>query len=655
MKKIGDMKFNLIYSLGKYTTFQTAENSFPENARSYDDRREEFSCKRQLTGFLMALSFLGLTCFSVYANDINVVAVVDRNKVELGSAFNFSLKIDGSQGLEPVKLPPIEGLESSFIGPSTRISIVNGQYSKSVSFNYNMYPIKIGRFEIPSLQIKIEGDVYQTQSIPIEVVDPGAGINNSQGYGDPGQSVTLQDKIFIVMGSPKNEYFINERIPITIKLLVNNLKVSQIQYPQFDHAGFTVEPFPEPPSYEKIIAGVRYNIWEFKTFVYPNRAGELTLGPAQLGCNMLFKGTNNRRRSIGSFGSIFDEGVFDGFFDTYAKKEVTLKSADLPFTIKFLPENGKPRDFSGGVGSFDFDVHIGPEEVRVGDPLTLKIKVAGNGNLKALRMPSMASVKGADENFKYYDPEIAETGRVKSLEQVVIPMSESVKEFPAIQFSFFDVAGNKYKTLRKGPFPVNVVPLDDDEQLKVVGLAPGEGRVEVNEKLGQDIGFINERLGKVYGSDFLLHRNAGFYVLIVLTFLLWGGCLTAYLITRRIKTDVKFARRLQAPRHARKGLASARKFLERDEQKDFYDALFQTLQKYFANKFHIPAGSVNIKNIERLVKEHDMEESLVGRIKSVFEDCEVVRYASIKVDKSKMASSFKQAEEIIDFFERKWR
>lgn len=34
---------DVFYSLGKYKTFQTAENSFPKNARSCDDRREEFS------------------------------------------------------------------------------------------------------------------------------------------------------------------------------------------------------------------------------------------------------------------------------------------------------------------------------------------------------------------------------------------------------------------------------------------------------------------------------------------------------------------------------------------------------------------------------------------------------------------------------------
>jgi hypothetical protein len=101
-------------------------------------------------------------------------------------------------------------------------------------------------------------------------------------------------------------------------------------------------------------------------------------------------------------------------------------------------------------------------------------------------------------------------------------------------------------------------------------------------------------------------------------------------------------------------LAAARKFLRRGEQKEFYDALFKTLQKYFAYKFHIPVGSVNIKNIERLIREHHLDEHLIERVRSVLDACEAVRYASINFDKDKMNSSFIQSEEIIDFFERKW-
>ena len=59
------------YSSGKYKTFQTAENSLPENARSYDDRREEFSCNQQKKGnrpiniFLMTIiGILFLLCLT---------------------------------------------------------------------------------------------------------------------------------------------------------------------------------------------------------------------------------------------------------------------------------------------------------------------------------------------------------------------------------------------------------------------------------------------------------------------------------------------------------------------------------------------------------------------------------------------------------------
>ena len=81
---------------------------------------------------------------------------------------------------------------------------------------------------------------------------------------------------------------------------------------------------------------------------------------------------------------------------------------------------------------------------------------------------------------------------------------------------------------------------------------------------------------------------------------------------------------------------------------------WKTLQKHFAYKFHIPAGSVTIKTVERLIREHNMDEALIKQIKSVFDDCEAVRYASIRFEKSKMSESYAQAEEIIDIFERKW-
>ena len=73
--KMGDFektdinKTSISYSLGKYTcactcvctstskTFQTAENSFPKNARSCDDRREEFSCRRISDIGLLLLTF----------------------------------------------------------------------------------------------------------------------------------------------------------------------------------------------------------------------------------------------------------------------------------------------------------------------------------------------------------------------------------------------------------------------------------------------------------------------------------------------------------------------------------------------------------------------------------------------------------------------
>ncbi|MCK5214279.1 MAG: hypothetical protein KAR05_02870, partial [Candidatus Omnitrophica bacterium] len=58
-----ELRFCPFLQFRKYKTFQTAENSFPENVRSYDDRREEFFCISLMLDLclLLALQLSGLS------------------------------------------------------------------------------------------------------------------------------------------------------------------------------------------------------------------------------------------------------------------------------------------------------------------------------------------------------------------------------------------------------------------------------------------------------------------------------------------------------------------------------------------------------------------------------------------------------------------
>ena len=611
----------------------------------------------------LVLSSLVLICSPTLAQDMNVVAHVDRTTVELGSYLELTVQISGGQVNSPeINLPTIADVQSRPIGPVIINSIVNGNMSGSYSFRYNLFPQKVGKFQIPAIPVTVNGQNYITEPIAIEVVDAAATPAPTGGANPPASAGTrLQDKIFLVMNVPKKEVYLNEKIPLKIRLFSNGIPAEVAQFPEMEYLGFTVDPFQEGKQYEQVAGGVQYKVIEFNTFIYPTRTGELTLGPAKLPCSLIFKSQGHRQDMFSDFNSIFGEDVFSNFFNTVEKHPITLQSQDVAIKVLPLPAEGKPKDFvetlGGAVGQFDMEASVSPTDIKVGDPITLRLKIKGVGNFKTVAIPVLQGDPTENQkNFKFYDPQVKEEEGTKTFEQVVIPAQDKVKELPAINFSYFDVTQNQYQTISKGPFPLNIQKPQPGEELKVVGLHPSSVETSAEpEELGKDISFIKDQPGFFRASGLRLYQGIPFWIINGLSVLLWGFLLAHYRIRHRLKTDVKFARRLHAPRQARLGLQQAKGYLEQGQQKEFYDGTFKTLQNYFANKFHLQAGAISLATIKQVAKSKNGAGPIFEKIEMVFDECEMVRFASAQVDKEKMQTIFRLVEEIIDFSERNWR
>ena len=445
----------------------------------------------------------------------------------------------------------------------------------------------------------------------------------------------------------KKEAYLNEPILVEIKLFINELAVKNVQYPSLSTDGFRLEPFAEPERRQQVMGGISYQVLNFKTFLYPTRAGDLTLGPAKLGANIVIA-SSPRRGMPGDIGSIFDDDVFDEFMGRFETKTVMLESAGIGIKVLPLPEEGKPASFSGGVGKYNFEMSVSPSEVKVGDPVTVRMRVAGDGNLKAVEMPAFKESK----DLKVYDPKVTEQDGEKTLEQVVIPKNDAVRELPVVEFSYFDTSEGKYFTVSKGPFPLTVTPLAKGEEAKVVGMLASSGPIfrDQPEELGKDIHFIKDEIGPVQRRGATLLRQGGFIVGIILFFLAWLGLFVNYLFRQRLTSDHRLARRLQAPRQAKAGLAQAAAFLGKNDAQNFCDALVRTLQEYFGNKFHVPPNTVTVALIASHMKNNN--DKVLEDLRQVFSECELVRFASAQITVEKMKAHLQKAQETIDFFER---
>ncbi len=598
--------------------------------------------------FIVGVCLMALACVNVPAQDVQFTAEVDQNKISLGMSARLTLTVTGTQDVAEVQIPSVDGLDFRYLGPSTQISIVNGRYSSRKSWMYSVVPLKTGRFTIPSVSINVNGVPYATEPVEIEVTDASSGMGASAVPPSPEATASLNDKIFLVLRLPKDKVYVNERLPAKVLLFMADLSVADVQFPEFTQAGVDMDKFGQPRQYEQVVNGRRYHVAEFSTNIYPARSGEVVIGPATLDCNIVMKSAS-ARAPFG--GGMFDDDFFNTFFDRYEKRPLTLRSGTSDLTVLPLPEENKPADFTGAVGQFSLDASVGPAEVNVGDPLTVKMRIGGEGNLKMVQPPAFT---GAD-HFKVYDPQIKEENGFKKLEQVLIPGSEQMTGIPAVRFSYFDPALRQYRTLTQGPFPVTVRKPKTDTGLTVIGpTAGGEAPDLTTLVLGQDIVFIKEDPGTFYVVGERFYRGPAFYCAAALFLGLWGTFYGAYLRRRKMTTDVAYARRLLAPREARRDLQALKRLQGPEETGKFYDALFRTLQKYLGNKLHLSAGAVTFETVQSGLTGR-VAEKWLEEIRQALEECDALRYAPAGSSARSRAQSYARVGRIIDALERSLR
>ncbi|MFH1593313.1 MAG: BatD family protein [Candidatus Omnitrophota bacterium] len=594
---------------------------------------------------MLCIAYLSLYATECHAEDVRFEVTVDKNKISLGTIANLSFTFYGTQDVGRLDLPDIRGFNWRYLGPSTRMSIVNGRVSSSITHSYALLPLEAGDFSIPPLSVYYNGKTYNSDPIPIQVVsgpfkEPAS---SPPGNGANDQAEGLKDRLFLTMEVSKRKAYVNEIIPVTVKLYINQLDIRDVQYPVLLHEGFSVDKFPEPKQYREVIGNIAYNVIELNTNIFGMRPGELKLGPAEIKCNLLAK---NSRRQRSRF---FDDDFFDSFFTGGAEKyPLTLTSQDTPVTIVPLPQEGIPPDFNGALGDYEFSLKADPKKVKVGDPITLRMTVTGKGNFKTVTPPTLEF----GDDFKIYQPEARQDQTGKVFEQVIIPKKDTIEEIPEVSFSYFDTRAGKYKITKAGPIPIEVEPLPAGESLKIFETPEGISRaIHRREILGRDIIFIKDSPGRLKPKGKYLYENSLFKVMQFAPILAIVSVLILQRRKDRLNTDIRYARRLRASGKAKKNLRKARRALGSKTPDIFFDAVFKTLQEYIGDKFHLPTAGITSSVVETL-QYNGVNTETLDKIRECFNNCDMARYASSSITKGDMAGTLKLLEEIVDKLER---
>ena len=577
----------------------------------------------------LAVLLLGLGVWPAWAN-IRVRADISPHQAEPGESLTLVIEVQGTQDVEPPALSGLDAFDASYVGPSTQMSIVNNRSSASVRHRYTLRARKEGRFTLGPFRVEHQGREYQTETVEVEIRAGRPASPDRGARTRPGQ--TGQD-VWLEITTPEHEVFLHQRVPLEVSLYVGGVRVADAQYPLLPGDGVALEAFEEPVRQRRTVGDRVVRVLRFRTTLVPLRSGTIELGPASLQLNVI-------RRSPSASLNLFDRFFSDSLFGT-ERRPRTLRSEPLSLRVRPLPEAGRPATFSGAVGQFALDVTAEPTQLRVGDPLSLRMVLNGAGRVTDAQPPSLTSAEG----FRTYSPQMDQPGPDTTVfEQVLIPQDETLDAIPAVHFSYFDPEAAQYRTLSSRPIRLLLQPAPDEPAGTLAGGLPAQ-----TEQLGQDIVYIKDEPGRFHSPGRVWYRSPVFWLWHVVPLGLLGAAVWYDRRRRRLSGDARYARFARAGKQARHGLRAAEQALAESDSAALYALLSRTLQDYLAAKLDLPPGRIE----PGTVAARGVSADCVRRIAEVLSVCEQARFAPGTAE-GDGPSALRAVEDIVGQLEREY-
>src|SRR5207302_5896153 len=262
-------------------------------------------------------------------------------------------------------------------------------------YGYTIMPMKTGTFKIPPQPIRAGTTTLLTPELTLHVKDPANRPIIGGSQGTPPNPIVGEDKLaFAELVVPKKTAYVGETIPVVLRVGFNSrTRVLGREPPNIGGQGFTMQKLGQEDRNLETIGGRSYIVYSYKSAVSAARAGNFQLGPIETKAVVLAprRGSGARRMPFDPFAG--DDPFADPFFsDPFSvlgeRREVTVKSETIPLEVKPLPA-GAPPTFAGAVGNFSMTADANPKRVQVGDPVTVKVEIAGGGTFARVCAPGL--------------------------------------------------------------------------------------------------------------------------------------------------------------------------------------------------------------------------------------------------------------------------
>lgn len=535
-----------------------------------------------------------------------------------------------SQDIKDFRAPSIKGFDV-LMGPSrsqqSSIQIINGKRTSnsSTAFTYILLAGSPGTYTIPAASVEVNGEKVFSNAISIKVLpqDQTSGNSGNNGGGSAsssrsqaaGSRISAND-LFITATASKTTVHEQEAILLTYKVYtVVNLRQLYGKMP--DLKGFHTQEVELPQQKTFTLEhykGRNYNTTVWSQYVlFPQQTGKLEIP------SITFDGVVAQQT--------ISEDPFDAFFNGGGYVEVKKKITTPKVVINVQPLPAKPAGFSGAVGEFKLASSINATDVKTNDAVTIKLTLSGTGNMKLIGTPEVKF----PQDFEIYDPKVTDDYKLtnsgltgtKTFEYLAIPRHAGNFMIPAIEFTYFDLKSNSYKTLKTEAYNLKVAKGQGNAD-QVISDFTNKESVKM---LGKDIRFIKLGDSSLRPKGDFFFGTVGYYLCYLIPLLLFVVFAVIYRQKALENANVAKVKTKKANKVATRRMKLAGKLLAENKKNEFYDEVLKALWGYISDKLSIPVSQLSKDNIEAELTNYGVQEALIAEFIGVLNECEYARYA----------------------------
>ena len=535
-----------------------------------------------------------------------------------------------SQDIKDFRAPSIKGFDV-LMGPSrsqqSSIQIINGKRTSnsSTAFTYILLAGRPGTYTIPAASVEVNGEKVFSNAISIKVLpqDQTSGNSGNNGGGSAsssrsqaaGSRISAND-LFITATASKTTVHEQEAILLTYKVYtVVNLRQLYGKMP--DLKGFHTQEVELPQQKTFTLEhykGRNYNTTVWSQYVlFPQQTGKLEIP------SITFDGVVAQQ-------TVSDD-PFDAFFNGGGYVEVKKKITTPKVVINVQPLPAKPAGFSGAVGEFKLASSINATDVKTNDAVTIKLTLSGTGNMKLIGTPEVKF----PQDFEIYDPKVTDDYKLtnsgltgtKTFEYLAIPRHAGNFTIPAVEFTYFDLKSNSYKTLKTEAYNLKVAKGQGNAD-QVISDFTNKESVKM---LGKDIRFIKLGDSSLRPKGDFFFGTVGYYLCYLIPLLLFVVFAVIYRQKALENANVAKVKTKKANKVATRRMKLAGKLLAENKKNEFYDEVLKALWGYISDKLSIPVSQLSKDNIEAELTNYGVQEALIAEFIGVLNECEYARYA----------------------------